>query len=406
MIDRLIKKDVLNYLKYFPVIFITGARQVGKSTLAMDLGIDNYITFDDITIYQSAKADPKGFIDSLKLPVVIDEVQKLTEILPAIKHRVDQNRTNGLFVLTGSSNFMGFKELSETLAGRVGIVELYPFSLYEIYNKNKNFIDFVFSEIEGNIVCGEIDVEGYIINGGFPEIQKIDDYKGKYLWFSSYISTYIERDARDMGEIRNLDGFMKLYKSVAFRSANILNKADLCKDVGIDKKTLDNYLTILLNTYQIRFVSSFHKNEIKKVIKSPKIYMTDTGVLSHLLRIRDSKVLAESEYKGILYENFVFSELLKSSTYSNVKVDINFYRTIDGKEVDFVLDDGSSIVAIEVKSAKVVKSEDFKNISYFVGEFGSKVKKGIVLYSGDKILPFGKITDAYLYAVPFACLGH
>lgn len=406
MVNRLIKNDVLNYLKYFPVVFITGARQVGKSTLAMDLGIENYITFDDINLYQSAKTDPKGFIDNLKLPVVIDEVQKLPDILPAVKHRVDQNRINGLFVLTGSSNFRGFKNLSETLAGRVGIVELYPFNLYEIYNKNKNFIDFLFSEIEPSSLCSEIDVENFIINGGFPEIQKIDDEKGKYLWFSSYISTYIERDARDIGEIRNLDGFIKLYKSVAFRTANILNKADLCKDVGIDKKTLDNYMTILLNTYQIRVVSPFYKNEIKKVIKSPKIYMTDTGILSHLLRIRDKRVLAESEYKGILYENFVFSELLKSSTYSNVKVDIYFYRTTDGKEVDFVIDNGSDIVAIEVKSAKVVKLEDFKNISYFVEEFGTKVKKGVVLYSGDKILPFGKIGDAYLYAVPFACLGY
>lgn len=406
MINRLIKNDVLNYLRYFPVVFITGARQVGKSTLAMDLGIENYITFDDINLYQSAKADPKGFIDNLKLPVVIDEVQKLPDILPAVKYRVDQNRINGLFVLTGSSNFRGFKNLYETLAGRVGIVELYPFNLYEVYNKNKNFIDLVFSEIEPSSVCSEIDVENFIINGGFPEIQKIEDEKGKYLWFSSYISTYIERDARDIGEIRNLDGFIKLYKSIAFRTANILNKADMCKDVGIDKKTLDNYMTILLNTYQIRIVSPFYKNEIKKVIKSPKIYMTDTGILSHLLRIRDKKVLAESEYKGILYENFVFSELLKSSTYSNVKVDIHFYRTIDGKEVDFVIDNGSDIVAIEVKSAKVVKLEDFKNISYFVEEFGPKVKKGVVLYSGDKILPFGKIGDTYLYAVPFAFLGY
>ncbi len=399
MIKRALRKDILIYIKHFPSILITGARQVGKSTLAMDLGIDNYVTFDDITTYESAKADPKSFIMSLKKPVVIDEVQKVPDIFAAIKEYLDNNRTAGTFILTGSSNLQGFKDISDSLAGRIGIIDLYPFNLAECYEKESNLIDILLSDTLPTKI-DEIDFPKHVIKGGFPEVQTIEEPKILYLWFSSYISTYIERDARDLGDIRNLDSFMRLYKNLAFRSANLTNKAEISKETGINKVTLDNYLSLLKNTYQVSFLPPYYKNELKRLTKTPKAFLCDTGILCHLLRITDTDQLMQSEYKGMLYESFVYAELLKANTYAKNKVDISFYRTSDDKEIDFILDNGSSLTAIEVKSAKTVTMADFKHIKHFAESTNGLLKTGYVMYNGNKILSFGEYAGTKLYAVP------
>lgn len=399
MIRRALKKDILMYIEHFPSILITGARQAGKSTLAMDLGIDNYVTFDDITTYESAKADPKSFIMSLKKPVVIDEVQKVPEIFVVIKEYIDNDRAAGTFILTGSSNLQGFKNISDSLAGRTGIIDFYPFNLAECYGQETNLIDILLSDERVSDVR-EIDFPKHVIKGGFPEAQTIQEQKILYLWFSSYISTYIERDARDLGDIRNLDSFMRLYKSLAFRSANLTNKADISKETGIDNKTLDNYLSLLRNTYQISSLAPYYKNELKRLIKTPKIYFCDTGILCHLLRITETDQLMSSEYKGILYESFVYSELLKANTYAKNKVEISFYRTSDGKEIDFLLDNGNTLTAIEVKSAKTVTMSDFKHIRYLAESTKGLLKTGYVMYNGNKVLSFGEHAGTKLFAVP------
>ncbi|MEA3544651.1 MAG: ATP-binding protein [Thermodesulfobacteriota bacterium] len=406
MIKRLIKQDIKLYLKHFPSILITGARQVGKSTLAMDLGVENYVTFDDISTLQSAKTDPKGFIQALGKPVIIDEVQKVPEIFVAIKEHIDNDRTAGTFILTGSSNLQGFKNISDSLAGRIGIIDLYPFSLYELFAVNDNFIDFVFADIDPSIEFKPLPIENYIINGGFPEVQTIEEEKIKYLWFSSYITTYIERDARDIGDIRNLDGFIKLYKALAYRSGNLVNKSALGNESGLTNKTLENYLAILKNTYQISMLQPYFQNELKRTIKAPKVFMNDTGVLAHLLRVTSTEALETSEYKGAIYESFIFAEILKSNSYASNKTELSFYRTNDGKEIDFILDNKHELVAVEVKSSKSVKAADFKQIKHFIEQVGTKVSKGIVMYNGNKIMTFGTHLDTTLYALPFSTFAN
>lgn len=245
MLKRHILADVQAYLMHFPSLLITGARQVGKSTLALQLGIENYVTLDDIATYQSAKADPKGFILSLTKPVIIDEIQRVPELFVAIKEQIDLDRRAGQFVLTGSSSLQGFRDLSDSLAGRIGIVDLYGFNLSEIYATNFNVLDHLFSDTHFSSLEHSIDIPSHLIKGGFPEVQTITHAKTRMLWFSSYIRTYIERDLHDVGNIRNLDSFMRLYLLLALRSANLLNKSELAKESSIDTKTLDNYLSIL-----------------------------------------------------------------------------------------------------------------------------------------------------------------
>ena len=405
MLHRNITADVQTYLAHFPSLLITGARQVGKSTLALSLGIDNYVTLDDIATYQSAKADPKGFILSLHTPVVIDEVQRVPEIFVAIKEQIDQDRTPGRFVLTGSSNLQGFKQVSDSLAGRIGIVDLYAFNLSEIIGRPVNFIDDVFAKKPFTTTATVTDIAPYIIKGGFPEVQRIEHPKTRMLWFSSYIRSHVERDLLDMGNIRNLDSFMRLYLSLALRSANLLNKSDLANNCQIDTKTLDNYLSILKNTYQVALLKPWFTNAAKRLVKMPKVFMLDTGILCHLLKITSPAELHQSNNRGAVYETFVLSELVKANTYATQPVDLSFYRTSDGKEIDFVLDNGKGLVLLEVKAAHSVTPTDFRHIRHFIEQNPGRVVQGMVLYAGERALPFGECDGVGLWAVPLGMMA-
>lgn len=402
MLKRHIQTDVMTYLQHFPAIFITGARQVGKSTLALQLGIEHYVTLDDIATYQSAKADPKGFVLSLPKPVVIDEVQRVPDLFVALKEQIDLDRRAGQFVLTGSSNLQGFRDLSDSLAGRIGIVDLYGFNLSELYEHPFNFIDHVFAPAAFPSTAPPLNLVEHLLKGGFPEVQSIAHSKTRMLWFSSYIRTYIERDLRDVGNIRNLDSFMRLYLSLALRSANLLNKTDLARDCQLDNKTLDSYLGILKNTYQIQLLKPWFNNAAKRLVKMPKVFMLDSGILCHLLKVSHADDLQHSVQRGAIYETFVLSELVKANTYAQQPVDLSFYRTNDGKEIDFILDNGKSLVLLEVKAAHSVTSADFKPISHFITQNPERVTQGIVLYAGERLLPFGTTAGVPLWAVPLA----
>jgi uncharacterized protein len=401
-INRTIIDDIKNYLNYFPVLLISGARQVGKSTLALHLDIKNYITLDDINIYEMAKNDPKGFIEKLDKPVIIDEAQRLPQLMITIKEFIDKDRKNGEFILTGSASLQGFKDISDSLAGRIGIVELYPFSLKEKNKKTENIIDMFSGDLEQYILkeYRNCEIVPNIIDGGYPEILRIDNLKAKYLWFSSYIRTYIESDAKELANIRNIDKFITMYRLTMLRSGNIFNKNELQNECGLDNKTFDSYFNVLEHTYQVQKLKPFFKNELKRVIKSSKVYATDTGVLSYLLQITTSDEYENSHYKGDILETFVYDELIKAQTYSTKKCELYYYRTSDKKEIDFILDFSSKVVAIEIKASKSVSKDDFKHIYHLQSQLANEFDKGIVLYNGEQVL---KIDDR-IYAIPFGFL--
>lgn len=402
-IKRAIADEIKEYMKSFPVLLISGARQVGKSTLALNLDIPNYITLDDINIYESARNDPKGFIEHCKKLIVIDEVQRVPILLLAIKEFVDKDRTNGQFVLTGSANLKGFKDISDSLAGRIGIVELYPLSQKELSHSDENLIDILSGDIS-HLALKKYDNEGLsekIINGGYPEITKISSEKSKYLWFSSYIRTYIESDAKEIGNIRNMDKFITMYRLCMLRSDNIFNKNELCLESGLDNKTFDSYFSVLEHTYQIQKLQPYFNNALKRLIKTPKIFATDTGVLAHLLQISSAQELANSPYKGAIYETFVFDELLKANTSSKKRANIYYYRTSDQKEIDFILEISGKLIAIEVKSSKTISKDDFRHIYHLKENLQSKFDKGIVFYAGDMVVKL----DDDMFALPFGFMG-
>ena len=401
---RTISSHLEEALKYFPVVLLTGARQVGKSTLSAKM-IENYVTFDDINIYVSATADPVGFIKNLKKPVVLDEIQKIPQIFETIKYDIDKNRINGSYLLTGAANVIGFKKTTDTLAGRIALLEMYPLSMKELSCKNENIIDILFDyekkneENKNDNTLSYDEIISSVILGGYPEIRKIDAQKSRHIWFSSYISTYIERDIRDIGELRNLDKFIKMFNILSSRSANILNKTDLSKDTGIDNKTLDNYLKLLEAVYQIYFLNPYSANINKRFVKSQKMFFTDSGILSHLLGVSSIEDFKSSPYKGIIFETFIFSELLKSAKYSMQNIKLFFYRTFDKKEIDFIIERNQKIIAIEVKLSQTITLSDFKHIIDLKNS-SKNFKSGFIFYTGENVLSFG----SSLFALPVKIL--
>jgi len=345
-----------------------------------------------------AKNNPKDFIENLEKPVVIDEIQRVPQLLISIKEYIDKDRKNGMFILTGSGNLKGFKDISDSLAGRVGIVDLYPFSLKEKSRKDENILDIFENDLDRFILkeYSKGNILESIIDGGYPEILKINSVKAKYLWFSSYIRTYIESDAKELANIRNMDKFIKIYRLCMLRSSKLLNKNELQKETGVDNKTFDSYFNVLKHTYQISTLQPYFNNRLKRLVKTPKIFAIDSGILSYLLQINTKDDLENSLFKGAVFETFIYTELLKASTYSKLNIDMYYYGTTDKKEIDFILEFKNKVIAIEIKASSKVTKDDFRHMYSLKDELNTEFFKGIVIYTGESFLKL----DDKMYAVP------
>ena len=383
-------------LKTFPVVLLNGARQVGKSTLVLE-NFKNYLTFDDGELRLYAKKNPKGFLKNLELPICLDEIQKVPSVLEYIKMYIDSNKVIGDFLLTGSSNVLDHKDSKDTLAGRLCELRLHPLSSKEKNDKpNENVIEKLLNR---DFKLAKKDYSDEIINhilaGGYPEILEL---KGllKDLWFKSYIATYIERDARDLADIRDIDSFIKFVNILATRSGTILNKSSLSNDIGIKDITCENYLSIINRIYQATLLRPYFINIGKTFVKSPKVFFNDTGVLCSLLRINSKEQLINSPYSGQIYETYVFCELQKHLSYLQKSSQIFHYRTNDKKEIDFIIEIDDEILAIKIKQSSSVKKDDFKHIMDLQNKIDKKCL-GIVFYNGDMVVEFSDD----LVAIPF-----
>ncbi len=401
MLKRVIEQELKKALKISPVVLIAGARQIGKSTLVSKFTEREYIVMDDITQLDAATQDPQGYIKRIPKPITIDEIQKAPQLLTPIKLYIDKDRKNGEFLLTGSANVLNLKKSNESLAGRLIELTMYPFSAKEKNHDTKtNVIDILFEKTLSSLSINEKacdNVPRFIIEGGYPLSFMMSDKKDRFMWFNSYISTYIERDIRSIGELRDLDGFIRFFNILALRTANILNKSDIANDTKLNSTTVDNYISLLEKVYQVHLLKPYFENIGKIFIKSPKVYFTDSGMACHVLNIRSEEDLKNSRYKGNLYETFVFSELLKHITYSKDVLEFFYYRTQDKKEIDFIIKRGEDILAIEVKSSYSVKKDDFKHIIDFQNRSNKNII-GIVLYSGEKVIGFSDT----LFAIPLS----
>ncbi len=391
MFKRSVENILKEALKISPAVLLVGARQVGKSTLCLSLDRE-YRVFDDLTQREAAKHDPQGYIAALPKPITIDEIQKVPEVLEGIKLFIDKNRVNGSFLLTGSANVLDMKKTKDTLAGRLIEIPLFPLSQKEINRKpNENIIDILFTK---GIEALKVEKKPYknimkaILDGGYPEILKIDTPRGKSLWFSAYISTYVERDIRDVGELRDISAFIRFFNIIAPRSSKLVNKSSLANEANLSEATLSNYLSMLEMIYQISLLKPYASNVSKRFIKSSKFFLSDSGLLCHLLGINSVEELINSKQKGDIVETFVYNELLKHIGYSITMPNIYHYRTSDKKEIDFIIQKADTVFAIEVKATQTIKKDAFKHIEDFQKKSDKQVV-GMVLYGGEDIVSFG-----------------
>jgi predicted AAA+ superfamily ATPase len=402
---RLATTQVQEALLDTPVILIHGPRQCGKTTLAQFAAPDHsYITFDDQATLEAAQFDPVGFVKRLPEYVILDEVQHVPELFRAIKLSVDLNRKAGRFVLTGSANVLLLPSLSDSLAGRMEIINLLPLAYAETSKKSsptllQRLINNQIDELDHG--QAQKPLSQRVIEGGFPEPLTRESYSRKRRWFDSYLQTLVQRDIKQISTIQKLDKIPVLLAALANNSAQLLNISSLSKDLGIDRATLNQYLALLQQIFLVEILPPWFSNRNKRLIKTPKAHLVDTGISSFLLGVDAEALEADRNLLGHLAENYVYAELKRHATGLETNVKFYHFRDQAKKEIDLIIETHSGkLIAVETKVASTVGVADFKILREFQETNSDKFTVGIVMYEGERILPFGE----GLYAVPIAYL--
>lgn len=405
MYSRNIEPEIRAALADTPVVLLNGARQTGKSTLVMALARElgaHYVTLDDATALSAASSDPLGFLKGLGAVAAIDEVQKVPALFPAIKALVDADRRPGRFLLTGSANVLVLPKVSESLAGRMEIISLAPLSQGELAGGREHFIDTVFGPDLPVYSHGNAqNLINLVVAGGYPEAVGRAAGKRRDAWFASYLSAILQRDVRDLTHIEGLTEMPRLLSLLAARAGGLLNMSELSRSSGIAHTTLKRYLSLLEATFLFQPLPAWSANLSKRLIKSPKIHLVDTGLTVFLAGHTPQRLASDTGHFGHLLESFVVGELKKQATWVETRVGLYHYRTTAGQEVDIVLESpAGSLVGIEVKSAATVLSKDFAGLRALAQDSGEHFLRGIVLYGGDRAVSFGE----HLVAVPIPAL--
>jgi uncharacterized protein len=397
LLPRNLKTALLEAAKDTPVIMVNGARQTGKSTLVKGLfpGADapQYVSMDNLATLDSARSDPQGFVENLPDRVIIDEIQRAPELMLPVKYSVDQNRRPGRFFLTGSANVLALPMVADTLVGRIEIHTLWPLSQGEIRGVHESFIDTIFGAEKLNPGKSlKLDELVNILSvGGYPDVLTRKTAARRKSWFSAYITTLIERDVRDLRNIEQLTVMPKLLKLLASRAGALLNYSDLSRSMQINVSTLKNYLSLFELLFVLVPVQPWFGNKGKRLVKSPKMHLNDSGLLCHLLDC-DPKALAnDPSLLGMVFEDFVVMEVIKQISWSELRPQLYHFRTETGNEVDIVLESGDGrIVGIECKSGIRLGSDAFKGLRVLKELTGTKFHRGIVIYMGADVLTFEK----------------
>src|SRR3989338_5549567 len=373
---RHIEKPLREYLGIFPAVSLTGPRQSGKSTMLREMFKDQYayVSFDDPLTLDFLAQDPKGFMKQHGDRVIFDEAQKAPLLFNYLKIAIDEDRHNyGKFILTGSSQFSLIRQITETLAGRIGALSLLPFHMNELPQQWR---------------------KEQMLKGSYPELVHLK-YTNTTQWYGAYVNHYIERDVRGIANIGNLSDFQRLIKLLAARVSQELNVSSLANDIGVTVRTVQNWISILEASYIIFLVPSYHKNLGKRIVKRPKLYFYDTGLVCYFTGIEGEAVLRKGPLDGPIFENYIIAEIKKWIMHHGLKDQLFYFRTNLGIEVDLIIENLTENVLqlIEIKSTETAKPEMFQNISK-VKELESKNQKrkmqikSLLVYRGETIPEF------------------
>jgi uncharacterized protein len=395
-VERNVRPIVLEALSDARAVCLLGARQTGKSTLVKQIAVDEhpaeYITLDDEATRRVALEDPTGFIAGITGPAVIDEVQRAPDLLLTIKARLDTNDDPGQFLLTGSADLLTLPTIVDRLPGRVDYIRLWPFSQGEIEACNETFIDRLFDADPPHVGAAEVGRGAYakrVVAGGFPRAYD-REARSRARFFDAYTATVLSHDLQGVGRVRRTSDVERLLGLVAARSATLLSARALGVDLGVDNKTASNYVGILEDLFLIRRLPPWLGNLGSRHIKTPKLHVTDSGLLAHLLNLNAERIVRDPSAAGPIFESFVAMELLRQSEWSERTPHLFHYRDKQQREVDIVLElRGGTIAGVEVKTAATISAKDFAGLRYLRDRLGERFTFGVVLYTGERTLPFG-----------------
>jgi len=388
MKPRTLAKTIKKAVRSFPAIVVTGPRQSGKTTLLKTLfsKTHHFVTLEDPDVRMRAKEDPIRFLNQFGPPIIIDEIQYVPELLSYIKTRIDQKRKPGQWLFTGSQNFVLMQGISQSLAGRAAVLSLLPFSFAERIDwgdKTKEMASLLKGLLSVTECKAKVSISDLLLRGNYPEIaskRAVD----RQLWCGSYISTYLERDVRNLAQVGDLSQFERFLRLCAIRTGQILNLSELAKEVGMSVPTMKRWLSLLETGHQVYLLYPYYKNIGKRIIKSPKLYFTDTGLASYLLGLHDREALLNSPNFGTLFETMIVTDFLKRFLHFGQMPSMYYLRTRDGLEVDLVIELGQKLYLFEIKSAMTILPKHAFSLARITSELGSMVQASAVISASEE----------------------
>ena len=434
---RSVERRLVEALEDSPVVLIHGPRQCGKTTLAQFTCAPNYLTwggdrlswggsrlargysqenrdytyfsFDDPVTRDGARADPTGFVAALPERIVLDEVQRVPELFEAIKISVDRHRVPGRFLLTGSTNVFLVPQLSDSLAGRIQIVPLHPLSQYELAGRSDpsrpdaNFLSTLFGDGFPIFQCERLggQLVEKIVAGGYPAALGRPTARRASNWYRDYVEALVQRDVRDITRVRSLDVLPRLLRAAAAQTARLFNLSSLASPFELSRPSIGDYVTLLERLFLLERLPAWHGNRLKRLVKSPKLHLTDTGLAAALLGADANALVADGTLLGQFLETFAFQELRRQASWQETPIRFFHFRDKDGAETDIVMEQASGAVAgVEVKAAASVNRNDFRGLRKLQKAAGDRFVGGVVLFDGETAIPFG---DRF-HAVPMSRL--
>lgn len=365
MITRTAETTVRTLLQGFPIVTITGPRQSGKTTLSRAIFPDRpYVSLEDPDVRRAALEDPRAFLGRFPNGGVLDEVQRAPELFSYLQTRVDADGRMGLFLLTGSQQFGLLSSVTQSLAGRTAFVELLPFAIGELASVGRQ----------------PVDLDAHLFTGGYPPLY--DRRLAPRSWFAAYVTAYVERDVRQLLNVQDLETFQRFVRLCAGRSGQILNLSSLATDCGITHNTAKAWISVLEASYLLFQLRPHHANFSKRLVKSPKLYFYDTGLLCWLLGLQSSEQLATHPLRGSIFETFVVSELVKNRFSQGERAVLHFWRDSNGNEVDVIADVGTKLMPIEIKSGQTVNRDFFTGLKRWQALAGDQAVAPTLVYGG------------------------